>query len=97
MNPNDVPRVPSATESAFRRMVRCVRMRARFSAKKEVVGPAALIFQADDTLRDWFRGGEAASVFRATIIMPFIRKSSRTECEGKIRPHWDGSQKIQNG
>ena len=75
MNPNDVPRVPSATESAFRRMVRCVRMRARFSAKKEVVGPAALIFQADDAHRDWLLGREAASVFWATVLMPFPRKS----------------------
>ena len=80
MNPGDVPHVPIATKSAYRRMIRCVRMRARFSAKKEVVGPAALISQAGDTLRDWLRGGVAAGVFRAIILMPIVRKSSRSEC-----------------
>lgn len=33
LNPDDVPHVQSATESAYRRMIRCVRMRARFPAK----------------------------------------------------------------
>ena len=33
-NPGDVPHVPSATESAYRRMIRCVRMRARGSPRK---------------------------------------------------------------
>ena len=35
MNPDDVPRVPSATESAYRRRIRCVRMRARGSPRKK--------------------------------------------------------------
>ena len=31
------------------------------------------------------RGGEASSVFWSTILMPLVRKSSRLECEDKIR------------
>ena len=85
MNPDDVPRVPSATESAYRRRIQCVRMRAWFSAKKELVDPASLVFQADDTLRDWLRGGKASIVFWSTILMPIVRKSSRLECEEEIR------------
>lgn len=85
LNPGDVPRVQIATASAFSRRLRCVRMRARFSAKTEEIDPQSLISQPIEALRDWFRSGEASSVSRATILMPISRKSPSRERGEKIR------------
>ena len=87
LNPDDVPHVQISSDAAFRRRLRCVRMRARFSANEADVGPKSPIFHAGDALREWIRIGEAASVFLATILIPRLRKSSRCECEAEISRH----------
>ena len=81
MNPGDTPRVPGAMESAYKRRLRCVRMRAKFTSAPGEVDPHSRIFRSGDNLKGWLRGPEATSVFWARILMPPIRKSSKASCE----------------
>ena len=85
MNPDDVPYVPSAMESAYRRRLRCVVMRSKFTQNPGEVCADSRIFLSDDTLKHWMRGPEATNVFCATVLMPFIRKTSKIECEMRLR------------
>ena len=85
MNPDDVPHVPSATESAYKRRLRCVVMRSKFSQDPDEVCPGSRIYLAGDTLKDWIRGPEATSVFWVTVLMPFIRSTSKSEFEFRMR------------
>ena len=56
MNPDDVPHVPIALDAAYSRRIRCVRMRAKFTANLEEIDPEGGVYQKDDTLKDWIRG-----------------------------------------
>ena len=53
MNPDDAPYVPSAERNLYKRRLRCLRMRPKFSASQEESGPGNGIFLADDSIRDW--------------------------------------------
>ena len=84
MNPDDVPHAPSALDAAYSRRIRCVRMRAKFTATASEVDQRGGVYQKDDTLKDWIGGGEATSAFWTTVLMPFIRKFTDQECGEKI-------------
>ena len=85
MNPDDIPNVPSAMESAYERRLRCVVLRSKFTQDPAKVCQAERTYLADDTLKDWLRGPEASCVFWVTVLMPFIRKSTRSECEARVK------------
>ena len=89
MNPDDVPHVPSAMESAYRGRLRCVVMRSKFTQNPGEVCADARIFLAYDTLKDWLLGPEETSVFWATVLMPFTerhRKANASCALGTRRP-----------
>ena len=73
MNPDDAPQVPGAMESAYKRRMRCVRMRAKFTSAPGGVDPQGNIIRPGDNLKAWLRGPDATIVFWARILMPFIR------------------------
>ena len=85
MNPDDVPHVPIAMESDFKRRLRCVVLRSKFTQGPGKVCPSDRTFLADDALKDWLRGPEATCVFWATVMMPFTRRSSRSECDALVK------------
>ena len=72
MSLDDVPRVPGAMESEYKRRMRCVRMRAKFASVPGDVDPQSRIFRSGDNLMEWPRGPEATSVFWDRILIPFI-------------------------
>ena len=84
MNPDDVPRVPSAHDAAYSGHIRCVRMRAKFTATLAEIDPEGGVYQKDDTLKDWIGGGGATSAFWTTTLMPFIRKFTMQESYGEV-------------
>ena len=57
MNSDDAPHVPSALDAAYSRRIRCVRMRAKFTATVAEIDPEGGFYQKGDTLKDWIRGG----------------------------------------
>ena len=67
--------------TSYRRMLRCVRMRSRFTPSQDGVGPESRVSLAYDSIGDWLRGPESTSVFRGRIFIPFVRKTSRMERE----------------
>ena len=59
-------------------------MRAKFTSTVAEIDQAGGVYQKDDSLEDWIRGAESTSAFWVTVIMPFIRKFTNQECDGKI-------------
>ena len=57
MNPDDVPHVASAMDAAFKRRLRCVAMRSKFAQDPSKVCAETRTYLADDSLKDWMRGG----------------------------------------
>ena len=84
-HPDDVPYVPSADRPSYRRRLRCVRMRSKFSANPDESDPRDGVYLADDSIRDWLRSEEATSVFWTLILIPFIRSNSKSQREDSIR------------
>ena len=63
-------------------------IRSKFTQDPPKVCAEKRTYLADDTLKDWMRVPEATSVFWATVMMPFIRKSTRSDCEARVKnPH----------
>ena len=85
MNPDDVPRVPIAAESSYRRRQRCVVARSKFSQDPDEVFQGSRIYLAVDNLKDWIRWSEATIVFWDTVAMPSIRGTSKSEGELRLR------------
>ena len=72
MNLGDTPHVPCAMVSAFRRRLRCVAMRPKFTQNPGEMRDGSRIFLVDGALKDWIRGPEATSVLRAVALTSFI-------------------------
>ena len=81
MNPEDAPHVPIATEFPYMRRLRFGVMWSKSTQCPGDVCPGSRVYIADDAPSDRLRGPDATSVFMVTFLMPFIRKSSKIECE----------------
>ena len=55
MNPDDIPHAPSAMGYSYKRRLRRVRMRERFTSLPTEANQEGGIFLPDDTLRAWIR------------------------------------------
>ena len=97
MNPDDVPHAPSALDAAYSRRIRCVRMRAKFTATASEVDQGGGVYQKDDSLGDWIGGGEATSAFWTTVLMPFIRKFTEQDCGEKYADRRRRYRRIPDG
>ena len=81
---------------SYRRRIRCVRMRSRFTPSQDCVDLKNRVFFADDSIRDWIRGPEATCVIWARIFTPFIRKTSKREFEDFIwKPPTQGQEDTE--